>query len=220
MLGKVAFSVKIRYTESVFCGIEVKPVNQKTQMTKQILAESLKKLLPHHSFEKITIKDITDAAGFIRPTFYNHFKDKYDLVEWIFTEEVIRPGEQLFDVGLFREGIRLMLANMEKEKDFYVRAVKIQGQNSFRDIVFQSFVTLIQKVFAKRTPFPETVPHFFRPEILAEYYANAETFLLMKWLESGMPISAEEVEKAHWSLITVSFEDVVKEVSGEEKENR
>ena len=116
-------------------------------MTKQILAESLKKLLPHHSFEKITIKDITDAAGFIRPTFYNHFKDKYDLVEWIFTEEVIRPGEQLFDVGLFREGIRLMLANMEKEKDFYVRAVKIQGQNSFRDIVFQSFVTLIQKVF-------------------------------------------------------------------------
>lgn len=142
-------------------------MNQKTQMTKQILAESLKKLLPHHSFEKITIKDITDAAGFIRPTFYNHFKDKYDLVEWIFTEEVIRPGEQLFDVGLFREGIRLMLANMEKEKDFYVRAVKIQGQNSFRDIVFQSFVTLIQKVFAKHTPFPETVPHFFRPEILA-----------------------------------------------------
>ena len=173
-------------------------MNQKTQMTKQILAESLKKLLLHHSFEKITIKDITDAAGFIRPTFYNHFKDKYDLVEWIFTEEVIRPGEQLFDVGLFREGIRLMLANMEKEKDFYVRAVKIQGQNSFRDIAFQSFVTLIQ----------------------AEYYANAETFLLMKWLESGMPISAEEVEKAHWSLITVSFEDVVKEVSGEEKENR
>ena len=93
-------------------------MNQKTQMTKQTLAESLKKLLPHHSFEKITIKDITDAAGFIRPTFYNHFKDKYDLVEWIFTEEVIRPGEQLFDVGLFREGIRLMLANMEKEKDF------------------------------------------------------------------------------------------------------
>lgn len=219
-MGKVAFSVKIRYTESVFCGIEVMPVNQKTQMTKQILAESLKKLMLHHSFEKITIKDITDAAGFIRPTFYNHFKDKYDLVEWIFTEEIIRPGEQLFDVGLFREGICLMLANMEKEKDFYVRAVKIQGQNSFREIVFHAFVTLIQKVFAKRTPFPETVPHFFRPEILAEYYANAETFLLMKWLESGMPISAEEVEKAHWSLITVSSEDVVKEVSGEEKENR
>lgn len=90
------------------------PVNQKTQMTKQILAESLKKLMLHHSFEKITIKDITDAAGFIRPTFYNHFKDKYDLVEWIFTEEIIRPGEQLFDVGLFREGIRLMLANIHK----------------------------------------------------------------------------------------------------------
>ncbi len=117
-MGKVAFSVKIRYTESVFCGIEVMPVNQKTQMTKQILAESLKKLMLHHSFEKITIKDITDAAGFIRPTFYNHFKDKYDLVEWIFTEEIIRPGEQLFDVGLFRAGNSPDACQYGKRKGF------------------------------------------------------------------------------------------------------
>ena len=67
-------------------------------------------------------------------------------MEWIFTEEIIRPGEQLFDVGLFREGICLMLANMEKEKDFYVRAVKIQGQNSFREIVFHAFVTLLSLI--------------------------------------------------------------------------
>ena len=44
------------------------------------LAESFKELASRHPIEKITIKDITDKAGVIRPTFYNHFQDKYSLV--------------------------------------------------------------------------------------------------------------------------------------------
>ena len=46
----------------------------------QRLAESFKQLLIKNPIEKITIKDITDGAGVIRPTFYNHFQDKYDLL--------------------------------------------------------------------------------------------------------------------------------------------
>ena len=42
------------------------------------LAESLKKLMVRTPFEKITIKQITDGAGVIRVTFYNHFQDKYE----------------------------------------------------------------------------------------------------------------------------------------------
>ena len=51
--------------------------------TDQILADSLKALVLKKPVEKITIKEITDKAGVIRPTFYNHFQDKYELLEWI-----------------------------------------------------------------------------------------------------------------------------------------
>lgn len=47
-----------------------------------LLAESFKELAKKHPIEKITIKEITDLAGVIRPTFYNHFQDKYELLEW------------------------------------------------------------------------------------------------------------------------------------------
>ena len=40
-----------------------------------LLAESFKELALKHPIEKITIKEITDKAGVIRPTFYNHFQD-------------------------------------------------------------------------------------------------------------------------------------------------
>ena len=45
-----------------------------------LLAESLKEIAKTKPIEKITIKEITDKAGVIRPTFYNHFQDKYELV--------------------------------------------------------------------------------------------------------------------------------------------
>ena len=48
-----------------------------------LLAESFKELALKQPIEKITIKEITDKAGVIRPTFYNHFADKYALLEYI-----------------------------------------------------------------------------------------------------------------------------------------
>ena len=43
----------------------------------QLLADSLKELAAKRPMEKITIKEITDKAGVIRPTFYNHFQDNF-----------------------------------------------------------------------------------------------------------------------------------------------
>ena len=60
-----------------------------------LLAESFKELAKKHPIEKITIKEITDLAGVIRPTFYNHFQDKYELLEWIITTDPLDPIDRL-----------------------------------------------------------------------------------------------------------------------------
>ena len=74
-----------------------------------ILAESLKELSKTRPIEKITIKEITDKAGVIRPTFYNHFQDKYELLEWIVREDSMESAMPLFDNGLFAGGDYLSL---------------------------------------------------------------------------------------------------------------
>lgn len=56
-----------------------------------LLAESFKELACQQPIEKITIKAVTDKAGVIRPTFYNHFQDKYELLEWIIQTQIIEP---------------------------------------------------------------------------------------------------------------------------------
>ena len=62
-----------------------------------VLAESLIELSTKKPIEKITIKEITDKAGVIRPTFYNHFQDKYELIEWIINHELLEPIRQHAD---------------------------------------------------------------------------------------------------------------------------
>ena len=58
-----------------------------TNATKLALEESLKHLLLKKPLDKITINDLTTDCGISRMTFYYHFKDIYDLVEWCCLED-------------------------------------------------------------------------------------------------------------------------------------
>ena len=81
-----------------------------------LLAESFKELAKKHPIEKITIKEITDLAGVIRPTFYNHFQDKYELLEWIITTDLLDPIEPLIQNGMISEGLVLLFTNDDLER--------------------------------------------------------------------------------------------------------
>ncbi len=59
----------------------------KRKTTKEILAESFQELVANKRIDKITITEITDNCAMSQPTFYNHFKDKYDLIVWIYIHE-------------------------------------------------------------------------------------------------------------------------------------
>ena len=61
-----------------------------SQITKRALETSLKNLLLQKPLNKITISDIAKDCGINRMTFYYHFKDIYDLIEWTCNEETAR----------------------------------------------------------------------------------------------------------------------------------
>ncbi|SHK74950.1 transcriptional regulator, TetR family [Hespellia stercorisuis DSM 15480] len=58
-----------------------------SNITKKQLEEALKQCLLQKPFDKITISDLTEACGISRMTFYYHFKDIYDLVEYSCEED-------------------------------------------------------------------------------------------------------------------------------------
>ena len=84
-------------------------VQSKNNAIDLLLAESLKEIAITKPIEKITIREITDRAGVIRPTFYNHFQDKYELLEWIVQNDLIDPMEPFIRRDMLKEGLTMAL---------------------------------------------------------------------------------------------------------------
>ena len=62
-----------------------------SNVTKRVLANSLKELVQEIPLEKITIADICASSGMNRKSFYYHFRDKYDLIAWDYARKAEKP---------------------------------------------------------------------------------------------------------------------------------
>ena len=68
-------------------------------------------MLLEKPLNKITINDITEDCGVNRMTFYYHFKDIYDLVDWILAEDAAKAMEGRRGFGTWSEAIWTFCAN-------------------------------------------------------------------------------------------------------------
>jgi AcrR family transcriptional regulator len=88
-----------------------------SDLTKRALAEALKTRLSKTTLKNITIKDLTDDCGLNRQTFYYHFSDIYELMEWIFVDEANRILDLDYiddDIGAIFEKIFNYVQDNEK----------------------------------------------------------------------------------------------------------
>jgi probable dihydroxyacetone kinase regulator len=177
-----------------------------------LLAESFKELALKQPIEKITIKEITDKAGVIRPTFYNHFQDKYELLEWIIMKDLLHPMEPLMQNGMINEALMLLFTNIEKEKDFYMKASRLEGQNSFRQIAQECVKSVLLQVIGQMSSGNKPKYSWLTPERIAEYYAQSMCYVVITWIQSGMTVSARELSEIYNYMINCSMEDILKQI--------
>ena len=89
-----------------------------SQITKRALEQSLKNLLLKKPLTKITINDITDDCGINRMTFYYHFKDIYDLVEWSCMEDARKALENKKTHDTWQQGFLQIFEAVRENKPF------------------------------------------------------------------------------------------------------
>ena len=63
-----------------------------SNITKRALALALKELIKTHPIEKISVGNICDVCGMNRKSFYYHFQDKYELINWIYYTEFLKTA--------------------------------------------------------------------------------------------------------------------------------
>ncbi len=94
------------------------------EITKLWIADKMRELMKHKSIDKIRVTEICEAADIERPTFYYHFKDKYDLIAWMFYHSAYET-----DVVSVESAAKSM-NKMKSDIIFYKRAYEDSSQNA------------------------------------------------------------------------------------------
>ncbi len=104
------------------------------EITKLWIADKMRELMKYKTIDKIRVTEICKAAEIERPTFYYHFKDKYDLVAWIFYHNAY--GTDVISV----ESAAQSMNKMKSDMIFYKRAYEDSSQNALWRYMLEYFV--------------------------------------------------------------------------------
>ncbi|MGI6069727.1 MAG: TetR/AcrR family transcriptional regulator C-terminal domain-containing protein [Blautia sp.] len=175
--------------------------------TREKIILTFKELVMEKSIDKIKIKDITDRIGMTRPTFYTYFQDKYEVVEYIFTQEVIEPVIPFIKNGFIREGVLCILMQMDKDKDFYREASRGSGQNSFQEMLHRTSFDLLLDMVSEKVKLKKK--GILSVTLVAEYYENIFQFVIRKWLNEKEEIPPAEMMQIYDFLVSRSINDLM-----------
>ena len=176
--------------------------------TKELLADSFRTLVLTVPFQKISIKMITDGAHVIRPTFYNYFQDKYEVIEFLFDRDIGSKVEVMIENDMEQEAIKLMFICFEKNKEYYRRLFEITGQNSFGEF----FAHYCEETFfciLSRHPMKKMPCDLITPQSLAHYNALLLIEILKLWLSSPKNVPAEKIFEAYQYIMRTPILDMI-----------
>ena len=166
--------------------------------TERAIVETLNEMLKKHPIDKITVKDLTEACGISRNTFYYHFHDIYEVLTRSFLEQIDvllkeHEGEESWE-ETFHEGLGFLYENKAAIDHIYW-SVNRDALDRFLDEVVYNYVRgVINK---------ESVAGAYKDRTLslaADFYKNALLGAVLGWIEGDMKERPEELAHLYNSV--------------------
>ena len=153
--------------------------------TKEMLAESLMKLLARRTLDKITIQDIVDDCGYNRQTFYYHFHDIYDLIDWIFAAQTQELVEKCRACGSLDVGVEAVIAYMRENRRLILNILRSVNGEKLLDNLYRSAQSIVLSALENHPGVQELSTEY--RELVAEGFKYALAGLLIDWMRAGIP---------------------------------
>ncbi|WP_195199222.1 TetR/AcrR family transcriptional regulator [Faecalispora jeddahensis] len=162
-----------------------------SQITKRALEESLKRMLLKKPVNKITILDITEDCGISRMTFYYHFKDIYDLIEWSCVEDAAKAldGKKTYDTWQqgFLQIFQAVLENKPFIQNVYQSVSREQVENYLYTLTYRLLIGVVEEK-AAGMDVRDTDKEF-----IANFYKFAFVGLMLDWIKDGMKKDPQQI---------------------------
>lgn len=159
--------------------------------TKKPIGYAFKELLLEKPFNKISVNDITDKCGINRQTFYYHFCDIRDLVEWICVEDAENALKDNRTYKNWVDGFLAIFDLLKKDRIFVLNIYK----NAHRDLL-ENYLHKVTYDLLLNVVNEKTVNYLVREddkEAIANFYKFGFVGIVLEWVENDMRQDATEI---------------------------
>jgi probable dihydroxyacetone kinase regulator len=184
----------------------------KVDQTKRMFAEAIMELMHRKPLDKITVSDIISFCGASRRTFYYHFKDKQDLICWIFDWKVrteVGVSDAIDEYGNRTYFINELLHHMYDNRGFYANALRSGAQNNLVSHLFNFIYNYrrqqISVVLDGRYMDPKGI------KFLAEFFTHGIIGTISYWANDSLSYPPEQFDNGYRDVSTRCLHFLVEE---------
>ena len=178
-----------------------------SQVTKRALEQSLKNLLLKKPLTKITINDIAEDCGINRMTFYYHFKDIYDLVEWACLEDAKKAIEEKKTHDTWEQGFLQLFEAVRENKPFIINVYRCVDRGQVEKYLSPLVDNLLMGVIEE-----ESAGMTVRSEdkaFIAKAYSYVFIGIMLDWIKDDMKEDPQVIVDKLSLLMKNSFGDAL-----------
>ena len=176
-----------------------------SQVTKRALEQSLKNILLKKPLPNSTVGDIAEDCGINRMTFYYHFKDIYDLVEWSCLEDAKRALDEKKTYETWQRGLLQIFEAVQENKPFILNVYRCvhreQVEKYLQPLVDQLLLGVINE---------ESDGIAVRDEdkrFIAQIYSYIFIGLMLDWIKDDMREDPRQIVNRLAKLIKGSMSE-------------
>ena len=178
--------------------------------TEKAIIETLNDMLQKRTIDKITVKDLTEACGISRNTFYYHFHDLYEVLSKSFTEQIdaildARNEKDSWE-DTFLEVLGFLYENKTSINHIYW-SVDEDILNRFLDEVVYHYARGVVKEESGTDQYKDKTI-----SLAADFYKNALLGAVIGWIENDMKESPEELAHLYNSVFKGTIDSLLNSI--------
>lgn len=179
-----------------------------SQLTKKALADSLKRMMDKKPLSKITVTDLARECGINRHTFYYHFNDIYDLVQWIFLSETGSALDQIkSEEESWKQGMKWLFDYALADKKFVMGVFRSASSEHLSRFVIQQIYTLILGVVERESQDIRISEE--KKVFVAKFYTHGIGGIILDWIEKDMQQDPDEIIEIFCTMIQGEGRDML-----------
>lgn len=170
--------------------------DRRPERTKQTIYDAMIKLLHEKEFAQISVRDITEQANINRSTFYRHFVDKYELIEYLVKLHTEKIDDLIYELfcqpteKLILEDFKKILKYIEEDKEFYT----LMLSNKHNTPYFRPYlIELIQDGLKRSNP-SKFSPELEHSEFNLYFFSSCTLSLFEWWIAKDCSVSITEIQ--------------------------